>query len=79
MSDLSGKQYYTNIINEVTLLVITSPSPSNPSIDMISKVIDSFNYNIDGLSDCNVIIISDGYKIADSNRMKKGYHLKNNY
>ena len=57
---------------DVTLIVITSPSPSNPSIEMINKVIDSFTVNIEGLLDCAVIIVADGYKISDYDRTKKG-------
>ena len=59
-------------VGTITLIVVTSPSPSNPSIDMISRVINSFERNIEGISESAVLIICDGFKIADVNRTKKG-------
>jgi len=52
-------------------LVITSPSPSNPSTDMIAAAISSFD-EVDGLQDAAVLIVLDGYKLAPESRTKKG-------
>jgi hypothetical protein len=47
---------------DVTILVITSPSKSNPSTDMIAAAISSFDL-VDGLQDAAVLIVLDGYVI----------------
>jgi len=39
----------------------TSPTVSNPTTDLIEKVIDSFNFGVD-LIKCELIIVCDGVK-----------------
>ena len=55
----------------LSFIVVTSPSPSNPSLELIDATIGSFQY-MEGTENCDVIIMMDGYKISKENRMKKG-------
>ena len=58
-------------IDNVSILIITSPSPSNPDLDMLHIVIGSFE-NLYGLEDAPILILLDGYIINSTNRTKKG-------
>lgn len=44
------------------MIVVTSPSKSNPAITLIEQVINSLD-NITGLDDVPIIIIMDGFEI----------------
>jgi hypothetical protein len=55
----------------LSIIVVTSPSPSNPSLELIDATIGSFQY-LEGTENCDIIIMMDGYKISEENRMKKG-------
>ena len=59
------------ISDNVTAVLISSPSPSHPSTTLIDSVIDSFS-NINQLSTCRVIIVFDGYEVRENHEMKKG-------
>lgn len=57
----------------VTLIITTSPTPSAPSTDLISEILDSFRLYCPALLTCRVIVVFDTYdRIAPSNRLKKG-------
>lgn len=56
---------------DLTIIVVTSPAPSNPSTDLITQSIES-NSLIEGLSECPVIIILDGFKVGTVNKPKMG-------
>jgi hypothetical protein len=56
---------------DVTIIVVTSPSPSNPSLELLSQCIESCSL-VDGLDGCPVIIMMDGYKISREDRTKVG-------
>lgn len=49
--------------NETSVLIISSPAASNPSLDLINAVIDSCSL-VHGLDDCPFIIVLDGYKLT---------------
>ena len=55
----------------LSIIVVTSPSPSNPSLDLIDATIGSFQY-LEGTENCDIIIMMDGYRISEENRTKKG-------
>lgn len=56
---------------DLTVVVVTSPFASMPSLSIICNVIESFNL-IDGLDSCPVKIVMDGYKVCSESRPKKG-------
>jgi len=56
----------------VTALVFTSPVPSNPSLEMILAVVESFRF-LSGLAACRLLITCDGAgKVCDEVRPKRG-------
>ena len=57
--------------NDISLIVITSLAPSNPSTELISQAIDSCKL-LDGLDECPVIVVMDGFKVGPVNRTKLG-------
>lgn len=59
------------VSEELTIVIVTSPSLSNPATSLINTTIGSFEL-ISGLESCNIIIVFDGYKISKKNSMKKG-------
>lgn len=56
---------------DISIIVVTSPAPSNPSTELISQSIESCDL-IDGLSECPVIIVMDGFKVGPVDRTKIG-------
>lgn len=56
---------------DLTIIVVTSPAPSNPATDIISQSIESCS-QVDGLAECPVIIIMDGFKVGPVDRTKMG-------
>jgi len=56
----------------VSVIVTTSPVPSHPSLEVISQVFTSFAL-VNGLLDCEVFVICDGYRLAPDNACKSGY------
>jgi len=58
--------------SQLTALVFTSPVASNPSLEMILAVIESFRF-IPGLAECRLLITCDGAgKVCDEVRPKRG-------
>lgn len=47
----------------LSIIIISSPAASNPSLDLLDAVINSFGH-ISGLEKANIFIILDGYRIA---------------
>ncbi|KAI1295204.1 hypothetical protein F5Y03DRAFT_309985 [Xylaria venustula] len=63
----------TETTDLVTLIITTSPTPSAPSTDLISDIIDSFRKHCADLLSCRVIVVFDTYdRIGESMRLKKG-------
>ncbi|GAX74774.1 hypothetical protein CEUSTIGMA_g2221.t1 [Chlamydomonas eustigma] len=57
----------------MTILVITSPSPSNPSTFLIRNCLQSIYACIKGLTPRTpVIVVMDGYNVAPEARLKRG-------
>lgn len=55
----------------LSIVIITSPSPQNPSTCLIQKVIDSLKL-FNELETCDVNIVLDGYVISSRARSKRG-------
>jgi feruloyl esterase len=57
----------------ITVIITTSPTPSAPSTDLISTILDSFDRHCPNLTQCNVIVVFDGFdQIVPTARLKKG-------
>jgi hypothetical protein len=57
----------------VTVIITTSPTPSAPTTDLISSVIESFGTHCAGLRTCRIIIVFDTYDhVGPKNRLKRG-------
>ncbi|KAI0111233.1 hypothetical protein GGR51DRAFT_70820 [Nemania sp. FL0031] len=57
----------------VTLILTTSPTPSAPSTDLISEILDSFKLYCPTLLSCKIIVVFDTYdRIGECMRLKKG-------
>src|SRR3990167_979336 len=55
----------------LTILIVTSPTPTNPSTSLVDHVLESFT-KVPSLSECPKIIICDGYILNEKERLKKG-------
>lgn len=58
----------------LTVIITTSPVKSHPSTELLDAVRESFNL-VDGLCECNQIIVADGYIVNDDgspNKEKSG-------
>lgn len=80
MSAFEQSDSLTDIVNlgneqiddlDLTVVLVTSPFTSMPSLSIIDYVIQSFAL-IEGLEQCPVKIVMDGYKVTDEIRTKKG-------
>ncbi|KAI1177811.1 hypothetical protein F4777DRAFT_540432 [Nemania sp. FL0916] len=61
------------ILDLVTLIITTSPTPSAPSTDLISDILASFKRHCAALLSCRVIVVLDTYdRIGACMRLKKG-------
>ncbi|OJJ82598.1 uncharacterized protein ASPGLDRAFT_129601 [Aspergillus glaucus CBS 516.65] len=57
----------------LTVIITTSPTPSSPSTDLISSVIESFRLRCPDLAATRVIVVFDTFdRIAAQNRLKSG-------
>jgi len=62
-----------SISSLLTVVITTSPTPSSPSTELISSVIDSFRQYCPGLAATRVIVVFDTFdRIAAQNRLKSG-------
>ncbi|KAJ9657010.1 hypothetical protein H2198_004610 [Neophaeococcomyces mojaviensis] len=58
----------------LTIIITTSPTPSAPSTELLSSVIQSFHDHCPDLLSCQVIVVFDTYDhISPKARLKKGY------
>lgn len=58
---------------KLTVIITTSLTPSAPSTELISSVLESYRPHCPELLGCNVIVVFDGYdKIVPEARLKKG-------
>jgi hypothetical protein len=58
---------------DLSVVVVTSPSWSNPSLGLLPAVLESFEL-VSGLSSCKggVIIVLDGYIVSSKEQTKRG-------
>ncbi|KAI0389580.1 hypothetical protein F5Y17DRAFT_462604 [Xylariaceae sp. FL0594] len=57
----------------LTLVITTSPTPSAPSTDLVSDVLDSFKLHCPILLSCKIVVVLDTYdRVGECNRLKKG-------
>jgi hypothetical protein len=55
------------LCRDLSIVLVSSPSPSNPSTTMLENVIDSFNM-ITNLDQCSKIyVMLDGYEVITIN------------
>uniref|UniRef100_A0A7S1XMS6 Uncharacterized protein n=1 Tax=Phaeomonas parva TaxID=124430 RepID=A0A7S1XMS6_9STRA len=54
-----------------TVIITTSPTPSNPACTLIEAVIESMVQHAPELCGCRCIIVCDGYKIRENGLIKK--------
>ncbi|KPM41041.1 hypothetical protein AK830_g5520 [Neonectria ditissima] len=58
----------------LTVIITTSVTPSAPSTDLVSSILESFNRHCPALTKCRVIVVFDGYdQVVSTARLKKGY------
>jgi len=48
---------------DLSVVIVTSPSKSNPAITLIEQVIDSLDNNVAGVQDVPIIIVMDGFEV----------------
>ncbi|KAF5023528.1 hypothetical protein F66182_4395 [Fusarium sp. NRRL 66182] len=57
----------------LTVIITTSPTPSAPSTELITSIIDSFDRHCPALLACSVIVVFDTFdQIVPTARLKKG-------
>ncbi|KAF5670101.1 feruloyl esterase [Fusarium heterosporum] len=57
----------------VTVILTTSPTPSAPSTELVSSILDSFQRHCPALLECNVVVVFDAFdQIVPTARLKKG-------
>ncbi|KAL4731211.1 hypothetical protein ACLX1H_000173 [Fusarium chlamydosporum] len=57
----------------LTVIITTSPTPSAPSTELISTILESFDTHSPELVQCNVIVVFDAFdQIVPTARLKKG-------
>ena len=61
--------------HSITVIITTSPVPSNPSTELLERVLLSFQL-IPGLSQAPKIIVCDGYKVANGRSNPKAGDLR---
>ncbi|KAK7414565.1 Feruloyl esterase [Neonectria punicea] len=58
----------------LTVIITTSVTPSAPSTDLLTSVLESFQRYCPSLMNCRVIVVFDGYdQVVSAARLKKGY------
>lgn len=58
---------------KLTIIITTSLTPSAPSTELISSVLESYVAHCPELLGCNVIVVFDGYdKVVEKAQLKKG-------
>ncbi|KAJ3527017.1 hypothetical protein NM208_g10918 [Fusarium decemcellulare] len=57
----------------LTVIITTSVTPSIPSTELVSAILESFDRHCPTLNTCKVIVVFDGYdQVVDTARLKKG-------
>ena len=56
------------LYNELTIIITTSPIKSHPSTELLDDTIGAFKL-VDGLDDCDKIIMCDGYNIVEDGKV----------
>ncbi len=54
----------------MTLVLVSSPSPSHPSTLLIQKCLDSILQCLPEVCSCKVLILLDGYKLVPSEQLR---------
>ncbi|KAL2162303.1 hypothetical protein VTH06DRAFT_7216 [Thermothelomyces fergusii] len=75
-ADSSGaRKEAPNLAAELlTVIITTSPTPSAPSTELLSHILQSFREHCPELTDCRVILVLDTYDhISSAARLKKGH------
>ncbi|KAF7167796.1 hypothetical protein CNMCM5623_000984 [Aspergillus felis] len=63
-----------SISDRLTVIITTSPAPSNPATDLIASVLQSFQLHCAGLTDARVVVVFDTFeRITSQSRLKKGH------
>ncbi|KAH1496605.1 hypothetical protein LV164_003883 [Aspergillus fumigatus] len=63
-----------SISDRLTVIITTSPAPSNPATDLIASVLQSFQQHCAGLTDARVVVVFDTFaRVTSQPRLKKGY------
>ncbi|KAF4344237.1 feruloyl esterase [Fusarium beomiforme] len=63
----------TTVPKLVTVIITTSPTPSSPSTELVSAILESFERHCHALTLCNVIVVFDAFdQIVSTARLKKG-------
>lgn len=58
----------------LTVIITTSVTPSAPSTELLSSVLESFGHHCPSLLNCRAIVVFDGFdQIVSNARLKKGY------
>jgi hypothetical protein len=61
------------VSNLLTIIITTSLTPSAPSTELISSVLESYWAHCPSLLECRVIVVFDGYdRVVPEARLKKG-------
>ncbi|RHZ46912.1 uncharacterized protein CDV56_101048 [Aspergillus thermomutatus] len=72
-----------SISDRLTVIITTSPAPSNPATDLIASVLKSFQQHCAGLTEARVVVVFDTFeRITSQLRLKKGHaspELAENY
>lgn len=70
---MTNTQSAVAIAAKLTVVITTSLTPSAPSTELISSVLESYETHCPELLDCNVIVVFDGYdKVVPKAQLKKG-------
>jgi hypothetical protein len=56
---------------DIAIVIVTSPARSNPSVNIICKVIESLKF-LSGLEESLICIVFDGYHISNTIQTKRG-------
>ncbi|KAJ3156099.1 hypothetical protein HDU86_004067 [Geranomyces michiganensis] len=61
----------SDVARSLSLILTTSPSPFHPSTTLLSTVLESLKH-CDGVADCSLTVIFDGYRTAEKGKLKRG-------
>ncbi|KAH2167526.1 hypothetical protein KXV74_003100, partial [Aspergillus fumigatus] len=65
---------WITLSDRLTVIITTSPAPSNPATDLIASVLQSFQQHCAGLTDARVVVVFDTFaRVTSQPRLKKGH------